>query len=106
MQVVAIALFAGVVAESPVKAHGSCLLKQTYSNGNVEVLERDGYQHVKTSSCCGAFGSSLGFAKDADSCAALVAGAGATSFALGVGLHGGKCFRGQMRVSADQYAVW
>jgi len=79
----------------------------SYSPKTAEYEEKlFGFQHVKDGGFCGQLGSSLGSADNAQACAALAEGAGASTFVLGTSFNRGKCFQGQMTVDKQQYDQW
>jgi len=68
-----------------------------------------GYAHVKDGGYCGEMLQDNLLATDtesAETCAALVSGAGGKSFMLGVGWARGKCYMGAMDVTEAQFAGW
>merc|ERR1719333_1602835 len=66
-----------------------------------------GYILVKEGGFCGGRGALMTTeAQDAEACAFLAQGAGATSFLLGTWFRRGYCYLGQMEVSEDQYNTW
>jgi hypothetical protein len=68
-----------------------------------------GYAHVKDGGFCGEKLEDNLLTKDAESaetCAALVSGAGGQSFILGVSWARGKCYKGTMSVDMAQFTEW
>jgi hypothetical protein len=66
-----------------------------------------GYMHVKDGGYCGGRGNLLSTeVNDAEGCAFLVQGAGATSFLLGTWFRRGYCYAGTMSVDSAQYQEW
>jgi hypothetical protein len=68
-----------------------------------------GYAHVKDGGYCGLMKSENLLAtntESAETCAALVSGAGGQSFILGVSWARGKCFMGTVDVDMEQFSAW
>jgi hypothetical protein len=69
--------------------------------------EAGGFLHVKDGGYCGERGALLSTeANDAEACAFLAQGAGASSFLLGIWFRRGYCYAGVMEVTPDQYTTW
>lgn len=68
-----------------------------------------GYAHVKDGGYCGEMEDYNLLATDtesAETCAALVSGAGGQSFMLGISWARGKCYMGTMQVDSKQFHEW
>jgi len=83
-----------------------CPLAMSPSLMNVKE-EAGGFMHVKDGGYCGERGELLSTeVADAEGCAFLAQGAGASSFLLGIWFRRGYCYAGVMTVDHDQYEEW
>merc|ERR1719326_717323 len=81
-----------------------------YSLADMEWEEINyGYAHVKDGGFCGNLDPANLLTSDAESaetCAALVSGAGGHSFILGTSWARGRCYKGTMTVDEAQFTKW
>jgi len=81
-----------------------------YSPSDMEWEEANyGYAHVKDGGYCGEMKPENMLSSDTDSaetCAALVSGAGGQSFILGVSWARGRCYMGTVDVSMELFSEW